>query len=195
MHSCIPKTVDCKKKKRRLSEYLAVLLCCLTAFLSFLFFWRRFFLFPFRTRMSLHRQAPQRCPEKTKQKTLCSQPAEVVIDGTLNKKTEKERHTFCQAVEDRHHFYGGKCLSVVYRWEFPAVENSGMCDGSECSIYCFKQGGVITRNTSHSLPLWCHRATETQSRCLFSNNRHFSSSDSHSHWALLMALCCLHLFA
>lgn len=55
-----------------LSEYLAVPLCCLTAFLSFFYFiylfFNLFFFFPFRTRMSLHRQAPQRGPKKKKKK-------------------------------------------------------------------------------------------------------------------------------
>lgn len=61
---------------KRLREYLAEPLCCLTAFLSFclylflffLFFFAFFFFFPFRTRMSLHRQAPQRGPEKKETK-------------------------------------------------------------------------------------------------------------------------------
>lgn len=49
--------------------------------------------------MSLYRQATQKGAgnKKKKKKTLCSQLAEVVIDGTLHtqkKKTVKERHTF-----------------------------------------------------------------------------------------------------
>lgn len=162
MYSCIPKAVDCKKKKR-LREYLAVLLCCMTAFLSFCLFFSSFLcLFPFRTRMSLHRQAPQRRPETPppqKKTPLCSQPAEVVIDGTLNKKNRERKAHFLPSCERQTPLLWWKislnwlCLSVVCRREFPEVENSGMCYGSKCSIYCFKQGGVITRHTSHSLPL------------------------------------------
>lgn len=49
----------------------------------------------------------RRHKEGREKKSLCalSQP-EVVIDGRLNK-TEEEKHTFCQALENRNHFYGG----------------------------------------------------------------------------------------
>lgn len=180
----------------------ALLPDCIFVFLSFFFF--------FSLPLSFQDKdvTPQtgttktaRNPPPKKKTPLCSQPAEVVINGTLNKKNRERKAHFLPSCERQTPLLWWKislnwlCLSVVCRREFPEVENSGMCYGSKCSIYCFKQGGVITRHTSHSLPLWCHRATETQSRCLFSNNRHFSSSDNHSHWAVLMALCCLHLFA
>lgn len=42
---------------------------------------------------------------RKKSLSALSQP-EVVIDGRLNK-TEEEKHTFCQALENRNHFYGG----------------------------------------------------------------------------------------
>lgn len=42
---------------------------------------------------------------RKKSLSALSQP-EVVIDGRLNK-TEEEKHTFYQALENRNHFYGG----------------------------------------------------------------------------------------
>lgn len=90
---------------------VAVWPCCLAASLSLplsFFFRKVLFSSPsvvVRTRMSHHREAPQRGQRKKKSLCALSQP-EVVIDGRLNK-TEEEKHTFCQALENRNHFYGG----------------------------------------------------------------------------------------
>lgn len=89
---------------------LAVRPCCLAASLSLslsLFFLKVLFSSPsviVRTRMSHRNEAPQK-REKKKSLSALSQP-EVVIDGRLNK-TEEEKHTFYQALENRNHFYGG----------------------------------------------------------------------------------------
>lgn len=76
---------QCDENKVAVSAWL----CCLGAFLSF-FSEGFFFHSPslvVRTRMSHHRQAPQR-----KKKSLCSQPAKVVIDGRLNKNSGRKAH-------------------------------------------------------------------------------------------------------
>lgn len=44
--------------------------------------------------------------EGRKKKSLCSQPARGSNRWELNK-TEEEKHTFYQALENRNHFYGG----------------------------------------------------------------------------------------
>lgn len=49
---------------------------------------------------------------RKKSLSALSQP-EVVIDGRLNK-TEEEKHTFCQALENRNHFYGGGECSTSF---------------------------------------------------------------------------------
>lgn len=82
---------QCVENKGSVSTWL----CCFAALLHFFlfFFWR--FFFPFhslvvRTRMSHHRQAPERGAEK--KNPLCSKPAEVVIDGMLNKNKGRKEH-------------------------------------------------------------------------------------------------------
>lgn len=75
----------------------------------------------------------------------------------------KERRTFFRWAADRQHFCGWKislgCLfpSAVYRWDFSAVENSGMWYESKCGTHCFERGGVITRHTFRSLRIMMPR--------------------------------------
>lgn len=165
-----------------------MLLCCLAAFLSLSPFFSEGFSSSLTVSLSgqgchttdrHHKES-----EGRKKNPLCSQPAEVVIDGTLNKNRGRKAHFLPSCGRQ-------KPLS----WRGKKKASAGTAFLSKSSIYSFKHGGSTQRRSLHSTPLRCHRAIDTHSRCLFSNNRRFSSSDDHSHQAALMALCCICSFA
>ena len=121
---------QCVENKGSVSAWL----CCLAAFLSFslfLFFLQRLF-FPsphlfVRTRMSHHRQAPQRGTGK--KISLCSQQAELVIDGRLNKNRRGALSAKLWKTETTFMVKKKVCLywlsfSDVFKCDFSALKSS-----------------------------------------------------------------------